>query len=179
MSQVKNTPQGPITVRPATADDAAALRALRLEALTQNPTAFSADVTATAGDPPEAWAARVAKYDQEQSGVICVAESSGELIGMAGLVRGHWPKTRHRADIWGVYVKPAWRGCGIAEALLGECAGWARERGVFMALLGVVTVNTPAIRCYTRCGFQVYGLDPKTLCHDGVYYDELLMVKYL
>jgi len=179
MSQLKTTPQVPISIRPATPDDAAAVRALRLEALTQNPTAFSADVTATAAEPPEAWAARIARYNQEQAGVICVAEASGGLVGMAGLVCGHWPKTRHRADIWGVYVKPEWRNRGIAEALLAECAGWARERGVFMALLGVVTINTPAIRCYARCGFQVYGIDPKTLCHDGIYYDELLMVKYL
>jgi RimJ/RimL family protein N-acetyltransferase len=26
-----------------------------------------------------------------------------------------------------------------------------------------------------RCGFTVYGVDPQTILHDGVYYDELLM----
>jgi RimJ/RimL family protein N-acetyltransferase len=43
--------------------------------------------------------------------------------------------------------------------------------------LGVITTNTPAIRCYARCGFTVYGIDPKVIYYDGVFYDELLMAR--
>ncbi len=179
MSPVISTSQGPVAIRPAGAADAASVRALRLEALTLNPTAFSADVAATAADPPEVWAARITSYAQAASGVICVAAAGDQLVGMAGFVRGHWPKTRHRADIWGVYVRAAWRNLGLAEALLEGCCAWGREHGIILATLGVVTNNAPAIRCYTRCGFEVYGTDPKTLCHEGVYYDELLMAKFL
>jgi RimJ/RimL family protein N-acetyltransferase len=34
-----------------------------------------------------------------------------------------------------------------------------------------------AIRCYNRCGFTVYGVEPQAIRHDGVMYDELLMAR--
>jgi len=43
--------------------------------------------------------------------------------------------------------------------------------------LGVVTTNTPAIRCYARCGFTVYGVEPQVIHYEDVLYDELLMAK--
>jgi len=39
----------------------------------------------------------------------------------------------------------------------------------------VLTVNTPAIRCYDRCGFSIFGVEPKAIFYNGVYYDEFLM----
>jgi ribosomal protein S18 acetylase RimI-like enzyme len=96
---------------------------------------------------------------------------------MAGLVRGHWPKTRHSGTLWGVYVQPEWRGHHVAEALLDTCLAWAQAHEVMIVKLAVVTTNTPAIRCYVRCGFAVYGIEPKAIYYDGVYYDELLMAK--
>jgi len=175
MNETIHAPQGEIIIRAATLDDAAALRELRLEALTGNPIAFGADPAKTAAEPPEAWAERIARNEAGEEGMIAVAEAGGGLIGMAGLEREHWPKTRHAAFIWGVYVRPGWRGRHVAEALLSECLAWARGHGVVVAKLGVATHNAPAIRCYTRCGFTVYGVDPQTILHEGVYYDELLM----
>jgi RimJ/RimL family protein N-acetyltransferase len=65
----------------------------------------------------------------------------------------------------------------IGEALIGECLAWARTQGLAVVKLGVVTTNTSAIRCYARCGFTVFGVEPKAIFYDGVYYDELLMAK--
>jgi len=169
------TPKATITIRPAVVDDAAALRELRLEALANNPIAFAADYAAAEADPPKVWADRIASYAAEEQGVIAVAEAEGRLVGMMGLYRERWPKTRHGGTLWGVYVKPDWRGLRVGQALVEECAAWARAHGMTIIKLGVATVNGPAIRCYTRCGFTVYGTDPKTLCLDGVYYDEFLM----
>lgn len=166
-----------ILIRAAAPDDAESLRELRVEALSANPTAFGADAAAAAADPAAAWVERVARYAAEEQGLIAVAVGEGRPIGMAGLAREHWPKTRHCATLWGVYVRPAWRGRRVAEALLGECLAWARDHGVSLVKLGVVTTNTPAIRCYARCGFTVYGVDPQTICHDGLCYDELLMAR--
>jgi RimJ/RimL family protein N-acetyltransferase len=39
----------------------------------------------------------------------------------------------------------------------------------------VVTTNPAAIRCYTRCGFEVYGIEPQAIRYDGKNYNELLM----
>ena len=77
---------------------------------------------------------------------------------------------------WGVFVSPDWRGLRIADYIIKKCLDWGQAHGVVVAKLGVNTSNMPAIRCYNRCGFSVYGLEPKAIYYDGVFYDELLMV---
>jgi len=176
MAQRLSTPKGDIVIRIATPQDAALLLELRLEALSMHPEAFTADVAMTAAEGADVWAERIADYSRNESTVICIAEYVGQLIGMAAIGRGHWPKTRHSGVLWGVYVNPDWRGWHIAEAIINECITWARKHGVLVVKLGVITTNISAIRCYTRCGFTVYGADPKSNYYDDVYYDELLMV---
>ncbi len=177
MSNPLTTPKGPISIRPAVPADAASLLELRLEALTNYPAAFAADYAITAAQSSEFWVERITDNAVDDKGVICVATAEDQLIGMTGLLRGHWPKIRHSGTIWGVYVKPEWRGLHVAEALLDECIAWAKAQGVGMVKLAAITTNTPAIRCYARCGFTVYGIEPKAVCYDGVYYDELLLAK--
>lgn len=175
MDALLTTSKGPITIRHAGPDDAAALRELRLEGLAAHPEAFARDYASAAAESVESWTERIAEYAAENVGVIHVASAGQELIALAGLFRENGPKLRHFGTIWGVYVKPEWRGLHLAEALVHECFGWAASHGVVVVKLGVVTTNTPAIRCYARCGFTVYGIDPKAIYYNGVYYDELLM----
>ncbi len=179
MTPLLTTPQGPILIRCAVRDDAASVRELRLAALAGEPIAFSADYETTAAQTAETWAERIVQYAEDSAGVIAVAEADGRLVGMAGLARGHWPKTRHLGEVWGVYVRPAWRGLRIGNALIEECAAWARANGIVILKLGVAKVNAPAIRCYTQSGFTVCGEDHMALRVDGVYYDELLMERVL
>lgn len=175
MSNVLQTSRGPIAIRPAVTADAAAARELRLQALATEHIAFSADYAANAKDPAGKWVERIETYAAEKSGLIAIAVADGQVVGMAGMARGHWPKTRHIGELWGVFVKPEWRGLRIAVALLEECAAWAREQGVVILKLGVSIANAPAVLCYTRCGFVVNGTDPKAICVDGAYYDEYWM----
>ncbi len=179
MTQTLTTSRGAVTVRQAQTVDAAVLRELRLEALAAHPEAFAADYGATADEPSAKWSRLIDDYAAGNSGVLCVATADERLIGMLGLVRGHWPKTWHAGTLWGAYVQPDWRGLCIAEALIEECAGWARIHGLTIIKLAVVTTNTPAIRCYTRCGLTAYGVDPQVLRYKGATYDELLMAKTL
>ncbi len=177
MSRLIKTPQEDILIHPAVPGDAPLLRELRLEALANHPVAFSADYAASAAESVRQWSERVVSYVSEDVGMISVAATHDRLVGMAGFHREKRPKTRHSGTIWGVYVKTEWRGLHVAEALLEECAAWARARGVVILKLGVITTNTPAICCYARCGFRVYGIDPQAVYYDGVFYDELLMAK--
>lgn len=96
---------------------------------------------------------------------------------MCGIARFHSPKVRHSADIVGMYVRPAWRGLRIADVFVNTCLDWARTHDVATVKLAVVSTNAGAIRCYARCGFRVYGIEPQALCLDGVCYDELLMAR--
>lgn len=106
---------------------------------------------------------------------IFFAEHEDHLIGMTGIARGRSPKTKHGAEVWGVYVTPQWRGLHIAEELIRACRDWAVARGIVILRLAVVATNRPAIRCYERCGFVTYGTEPRSLFFEQEYYDEYLM----
>jgi ribosomal protein S18 acetylase RimI-like enzyme len=177
MTQNRSTSKGNVIIRNATIQDAAELFDLRLEALTTQPENFAADVQMTESRGVQAWVDQLNNDARTESGVIMIARAAGELIGMAGVGRGHWPKTRHSAIIWGVYVQPAWRGLRIAEALLEGCMGWAQVHEIVVLKLGVVTTNSAAIHCYERCGFTVYGTEPKAIQIDGVFFDEYMMAR--
>jgi RimJ/RimL family protein N-acetyltransferase len=166
-----------ITVRPAVPEDAEKLRELRLAALAAHPEAFAMDAESVATETVAQWAERITRNIATHAGTICVAADGDQFIGMMGLYRDLRPKTRHSGTIWGVYVDAAWRGHRVAEALMSECLAWARGQGLVVVKLGVITSNTPAIRCYARCGFTVYGIEPKVIHCNNVFYDELLMAR--
>jgi len=173
------TPKGDISIRFANPEDSAALLDLRLESLSMHPEAFAADIDLTVADGTGGWAKLITDYAQNNSGVVSIACTGAELIGMAGITRGHWPKTRHFGVLWGVYVKPAWRGFHVCEAMLHEIFEWVAENGMSVIYLGVTVSEKSAIRCYSRCGFAEYGIEPKAILYQGMYYDQVLMVKLL
>jgi len=166
-----------VTIRTAREEDAPAYRDLRLEALRNHPEAFSADYTANLAQPMTFWADRLRLNSPDSAVMIYFAVHDPQLVGMCGITRTNSPKLQHSATIVGMYVRPDWRGLRIAEGLVTACVEWARTQEVKIIKLAVVTTNTRAIRCYARCGFQVYGIEPQALYYDGVFYDELLMAR--
>jgi RimJ/RimL family protein N-acetyltransferase len=187
MMPVINTPHGDVTIRPTREADAVAFRELRLEALRTHPEVFGADYDESLARPIEFWQERVRDGAGSDLGITYVAVPSsrlrpgadGALVGMTGIYRDNHRKMRHSGMIWGVYVLPEWRGTGIAGALIEACVVWAREHGLRLVKLSVVTTNAAAIRRYVRCGFSVYGVEPEVIYYNGVYYDELLMIRRL
>ncbi len=167
------TLRGTVMIRQSKPADAANFRELRLGALLDSPTSFSMDYERASQQSIKYWEDTLAMNDQESA--IFFAEHEGHLVGMTGIARGRSPKTRHGADIWGVYVMPQWRGFHIAEEVIASCRDWAQARGVAILRLAVVATNQSAIRCYERCGFTTYGTEPRSLCYEGKYYDEYLM----
>src|SRR5262245_54672918 len=176
INQTLETPHGNITIREAMPSDVARYRELRLHALENAPTAFSSDYHVQLNQPTSFWERRLT-FDEY--GTIFFAEYENKLIGMTGIRQNESPKTRHSADIISVYVRPEWRGLHIAEALIEACIEWAKARGVNIVKLGVLSASTSAIRCYQRCGFIIYGTEPRGVFFDGQYYDGYLMYRSL
>jgi RimJ/RimL family protein N-acetyltransferase len=168
-----NTPRGTVLIRQSKLADAPKFRELRLGALLDSPTAFSMDYEKAFTQSSKYWEDMLRMDDQESA--IFLAEHDGELLGMTGIARGRSPKTRHSADVWGVYVTPQWRGLHVAEELIKSCLVWAKARHIVIARLGVTTVNKSAIRCYKRCGFKIYATESRALFHEGKYYDFHMM----
>ena len=164
------TPHGPLVIRAASAADMDRLKSLRVEALTSCPIAY--------GSSPEDVDWQIGNVGQDANKSIFTAEHAGDLHAMAGVVRSTRAKDRHHAEVWGVYVRTAWRRLGVARALVNACVDWAAARGVAIVKLTVVP-ESGAMGCYLRCGFRVTGVDPAALRWDGKYYDELLMHRWL
>lgn len=162
----------PFAIRPALVGDAPALIDLRMQALQRHPEAFSSDQAREQVRGLSFWEQRIADVDHS---VIYVAADGPELAAMTGIYREEQTKLRHVANVWGVYVRPEYRGRGAASQLIQACIAWASERDLKIIKLAVVTTNSTAIRCYMRAGFRVYGVEPRALQHDGEFYDELLM----
>lgn len=153
-------------------DDAAAWRALRLEALERHPEAFGAALEEEAALGLDAWAGRL------RSAVVFGAERQRELIGCAGLFLEAARKKRHKAVLWGVYVRADARGAGLGRALVERVIAAARERADQLHT-AVVCDNHVARRLYRELGFVAYGIEPRALEVDGRYLDEELLVLHL
>ena len=173
MKRSFTTSRGEFLIREANPKDAGQFRELRLHALQDSPTAFSADYQRNLSHQHQYWEDMLAMHNDEST--IFLAEYESQLIGMTGIVRGNTPKTRHSATVWGVYMKPEWRGLHIAEELIHACLIWARARKIVAARLGVTTTNLPAIHCYERCGFKIIGTEPRALYYEGQYHDFHMM----
>jgi len=170
------TSRGIILIREASMADANQFRELRLFALQDNPTAFSADYETNLGHPPVYWQN---KLRGDEGSAMFLSENNDNLIGMTGIYRGPSPKTAHSAEIYSVFVHPEWRGLHIAESLIEACIEWARAKAVDIVKLSVNAENESAIRCYQRCGFTIYGTEPKGTFYNGRFYDGHLMSRSL
>ncbi len=159
-------------VRRLGAGDVDALRRIRLTALKTSPGAFGTTHEAERAQPDAHFASRLA------TSIVLGAFEADRVIGMLGCKRYDGAREAHKAFLWGFYVEPDRRGCGVAGALLG--AGLEAVAGdVEQVHLTVVADNRVAIGLYERFGFRAYGTEPRSLKTDGVYSDELLMVLFL
>jgi RimJ/RimL family protein N-acetyltransferase len=79
-----------------------------------------------------------------------------------------------------VFVDPAYRGRGIAQALLESATGHAAQVWACKQLMLCVNeVNSNAERLYASQGFVRFGTEPRSMFVDGKFYDEHYMVKTL
>jgi ribosomal protein S18 acetylase RimI-like enzyme len=173
MSKTLSTARGEIKIRESNPTDVVPFRELRLQALQESPTAFGADYQRTLSQGTPYWEDMLARHSDEST--IFLAWHEESLVGMTGIARGGSPKTRHSATVWGVYIRPEWRGLHIAEELIRACLQWGRDRKIVAARLGVTTTNASAIRCYERAGFRITGTEPRALYYEGQYHDFYLM----
>ena len=78
-----------------------------------------------------------------------------------------------------MYVRPEARGARLATALVESLIEEDGRKRVEQIQLTVVASNARARRFYQRMHFSEYGLEKKALKYNGVYFDEVLMVRFL
>ncbi len=147
--------------------------AIRLEALRNHPEAYGTSAESFAARPPE----EVDEFLSRRA-VFGVMTAADTLAGIVVYDRDAGERASHRGWLLQVYVRPELRGTGAALALLEAAAEHARSEVIQLHLM-VGTHNQPAIRLYERAGFKIYGTEPRSLCVNGRYIDEHLMVRFL
>lgn len=149
-------------------EHASAYRELRLSALRSHPEFYGASVGEEAGLSQGDVARRLA------DGAIFGAWFEDQLVGCAGLASREKEKLRHKAIVWGMFVRPDLRGAGVGKLLLDAVLEHART--IFEeVLLTVVEGNQPAAVLYAGAGFEEYGREPGAIRIGDDYYGEILM----
>jgi ribosomal protein S18 acetylase RimI-like enzyme len=163
-----------ISIRTIRESDLHAFKALRLESLREHPESFGSDYAENLREPESFWVARIKDAVDSSEGCIILADAGNKLAGLAGVRREKGVKGRHAAMIWGVYVRPKYRGQKLVDRIIAELLSWCRSNQVRIVRLSA-TCTGPALRCYLRCGFAVYGVSPEEIRIGDKYYDETLM----
>jgi RimJ/RimL family protein N-acetyltransferase len=152
--------------------DAALYREIRLEALQRSPETFGSTFERENAQPLSWFEAAISRA------AIFGGFLDGQLMGIAGFGAQEGTKHAHKGLLWAMYVRSAARKSGLGKILVAAVLDHARDR-VEMVQLAVVSENEAARRLYEAMGFVVYGYEKRALKHDGRYYDEILMVKFL
>jgi GNAT superfamily N-acetyltransferase len=125
------------------------LRALRLQALTDSPRAFSSSYEREVARTTEDWRRWMSP------GVTFLLTVDGEARGLVAGVRDKEdPSLVHLMAMW---LHPDLRGTGAADLLVSSVKKWAAEAGATRVRLDVVEGNERARRCYERAGFRATG----------------------
>jgi len=145
-------------------------RELRLEALRSDPPAFGSSYEEEEPFAEDEWKRRIKN--------VLFALSEGKPVGMIVYVFGERLRTRHVANIYGVYVTTVHRGKGVGTRLLeGALLLIRKNREIVKVKLSVNPEQLAAVKMYGRAGFEVAGRMRKEVKIGRRYYDMLVMEK--
>jgi ribosomal protein S18 acetylase RimI-like enzyme len=153
--------------------DAAAFREIRLQAISDSPSAVWPTFEEEAKRTIEEVEARIQRRDTQ---FVIGAFIDMKLVGIAGLRREPLEQVRHKAVLWGVFISPDQRREGLARKLFSRVASRAREEGVLQIHLCVNAQNARAQNLYRSLGFRSFGLEPRAMRVGDKYFDEEHMV---
>jgi RimJ/RimL family protein N-acetyltransferase len=115
------------TIRALTKDDWESFSAIRLEALEKHPDVYSSNYDKESKYAPEEWQSRL----NQQGKCFFGTFNGNELIGICGVFLHDYdfPHIHASAGAIGVmgslYIKPAYRGYGLANKLGHACIHWS------------------------------------------------------
>jgi RimJ/RimL family protein N-acetyltransferase len=164
----------PCTIRRMNPDDAHAWAQLRQEALESHPLAFGASL-------PDKFSALVEtaidRLKTSEDSAVFGAFIGNALVGTVGIRRDDGAKERHKSLLVAMYVRSGNRRTGVGELLARSAIRHARSwEGVEQIQLVVNDVAPEAKRLYERLGFRIWGIEPRSLRHNGVYTEATHMI---
>jgi ribosomal protein S18 acetylase RimI-like enzyme len=137
--------------------DWAVWRELRLAALADAPYAFGSTLAETRKRDEAAWRAG---FPADRQGANFVGRLDGTEAGMCAVIMpAGTPGEREPGEplLVAMWLAPAARGTGLAEALVRAAEKWCVEHDLSRLRLDVVEDNPRAIRLYQRLGYLPTG----------------------
>ncbi|HEV7365833.1 MAG TPA: GNAT family N-acetyltransferase [Gemmatimonadales bacterium] len=132
---------------------------LRREAVAQEPLVFGSSPADDRAQSASVLSKVLASPDEAIFGAF-----APDLVGAAGIYRESGEKSRHKVNIWGVYVSPAYRGRGLGRALVEAALRFARSLEGARQVQVCVTEHAKEARAlYQRLGFLTWGIEPDAL----------------
>lgn len=114
--------------------------------------------------------------EEAEDNLIFGAFVNDSLVGTIGLYQEAPFKAKHKSNIWGMYVKPAYRKHGIGKALLKQAVDYAKMSLKCSVLkITVESTNISAKKLYESFGFKEWGKESRAMMMSGIYYDECHM----
>jgi ribosomal protein S18 acetylase RimI-like enzyme len=144
-----------VTVRRVRADEGSVLKAVRLAALVESPSAFGSSYVAEVDQPGDHWASRAALGASGALGTTYFAIVEQSVIGIVSAYRPD--PAGSSIELVSMWVSPAHRRAGIAADLVQAVVGWGREIGATTVDLWVTRGNDAAVRLYEAAGFRLTG----------------------
>ena len=148
--------------------DARRFASLRSRSLREHPEAFASSVGEENNVAEILSGARLSATDHR---IALGAFSVFEMVGFLVLARSAKAKRMHRAAVESIYVVPEAREQKIAQKLLVAAIEVARAWNVTDVDLRVTVGNTAAEELGAANGFVSYGVEPRSLCVFGHYFD--------
>ena len=149
-------------VRRLTEEDSVEYLALRREALEREPYAFGS----SPGDDRFGSVEAVRGMLRDPLHLV-IGAFTPVLAGAVGVRREQRAKLRHKAVLWGMYVRADSRRKGFGRRLVEEAIRVAREDGVVQLHLTATERATHARALYESLGFVVWGVEPTGLRVEG------------
>jgi ribosomal protein S18 acetylase RimI-like enzyme len=142
-------------------------------ALKTEPSAFGSSYEEETNFSEGEWRRRTAN-------AIFAISDNDRIVGTLTYIFNERVKTKHIAQIFGVYVVPDFRGQGVGRMMLEKAVELIREnRNAAKVRLTVNAKQVVAVTLYKSMGFAVVGELKKELRIGEEFYDELIMEKML
>jgi ribosomal protein S18 acetylase RimI-like enzyme len=161
--------------------EAEAYKALRLDGLKKNPTAFANSYEQMAARSIDDIMAEL-----RANIVVGVLIEETELIGVGGIRREEAGKMNHKGIVYGNYVSQNARRRGVGRLIMQELENRARAAAPTELLpafeelqLRVVEGTEAAIKLYHSLGFTQFGFAPRAIRYEDKYIGEHYLHKFL
>jgi ribosomal protein S18 acetylase RimI-like enzyme len=117
------------------------------------------------------------QLESDDNFIIGAFDHQNQLVGMIGFRRESSPRLDHIGSIWGLYVASGARGKKLGYGLIARLLTGIRQiQGVEQVKLQLEASNQRARELYESFGFEAWGVEPRAVRIDGIYYDDLHMI---